>query len=171
MSYKGPGVSNVSRLIYPCPGNSLDHLGTHLTLDLDGNVRFGPDIEPIGSPALYSQNPEYWQSHLAPSDSHLASIAEFVQTYLPNIDPSGLNPDYSGIRPNLSPPGSAFTDFMIRHDIDKGRKGFIELLGFNSPGLTSSLATGEYVAGMVRRQVWGMTPRPGDVERLADGWE
>jgi 2-hydroxyglutarate dehydrogenase len=60
---------------------------------------------------------------------------------------------------------------MIRHDVDKGRKGLVELLGFNSPGLTSSLATGEYVARMVRREVWGMKVGRGDVERLADGWE
>jgi L-2-hydroxyglutarate oxidase LhgO len=170
MSYKGPGVGNVSRLIYPCPGGNLDHLGTHLTLDLAGNIRFGPDTEPIGSPSRYASDPEYWQSHLSPSDSHIASIAESVQTYLPNIDPAGLTPDYSGIRPNISPPGSPFTDFMIRHGVNKGRKGLIEMLGFNSPGLTSSLATGEYVAAMVRREVWGKVGRS-DVERLADGWE
>lgn len=140
------------------------------TLDLDGNVRFGPDIEPIGSPEVYDEDPDYWQAHLAPSDSRLASIGEFVQTYLPGIDPGGLTPDYSGIRPNISAPGSPFTDFMIRHGVDKGRKGLIELLGFNSPGLTSSLATGEYVAAMVRREVWGKVG-PSDVERLADGWE
>jgi L-2-hydroxyglutarate oxidase LhgO len=101
----------------------------------------------------------------------LASIGEFVQSYLPNVDPSGLSPDYSGIRPNISAPGSAFTDFMIRHDIAKGRKGMVELLGFNSPGLTSSLATGRYVAGMVRQQVWGQKVSRRDVETLADGWE
>lgn len=57
---------------------------------------------------------------------------------------------------------------MIRHDVDRGRKGLVELLGFNSPGLTSSLATGEYVAAMVRRQVWGKVG-PSEVETLADG--
>lgn len=140
------------------------------TLDLDGNVRFGPDIEPIGTPEDYATNPDYWQSHLSPSDSRIESIGNFVQSYLPGIDPSGLTPDYSGIRPNISAPGSAFTDFMIRHDVHKGRKGLVELLGFNSPGLTSSLATGEYVAAMVRRQVWGHVGQ-NDVESLADGWE
>lgn len=140
------------------------------TLDLEGNIRFGPDIEPIGTPEQYLANPEYWQSDLSPSDSHLESIGNFVQTYLPGVDPSGLSPDYSGIRPNISPPGSSFTDFIIRHDVDKGRKGLVELLGFNSPGLTSSLATGEYVAALVRRQVWGKVG-PSEVETLANGWE
>ena len=59
---------------------------------------------------------------------------------------------------------------MIRHDVDRGRKGLVELLGFNSPGLTSSLATGEYVAAMVRRQVWGKVG-PSEVETLSHGWE
>lgn len=162
MSYKGPGVGNVSRLIYPCPSDGLDHLGTHLTMDLDGNIRFGPDAEYIGDPITSSSNPDFWQTHLAPSTSRIASIGAAVQTYLPNIDPSLLTPDYAGIRPNISPPNSGFTDFMIRHHPD--RKGLIELLGFNSPGLTSALATGEYVARMVRRDVYGSG---GGLESLA----
>ena len=152
MSYKGPGVSNVSRLIYPCPTDGLDHLGTHLTLDLEGNIRFGPDAEYIGDPSKSSSDPDFWQAHLSPSSSRIASIGAAVQTYLPGIDPSLLTPDYSGIRPNISPPNSGFSDFLIRHSGD--RKGLVELLGFNSPGLTSALAVGEYVAGMVRRDVW-----------------
>ncbi|KAK4688612.1 F-box and WD-40 domain protein CDC4, partial [Tremellales sp. Uapishka_1] len=144
MSYKGPGVGSISRLIYPCPSDDLDTLGTHLTLDLEGNIKFGPDVEYIGNPTLYSEDPDYWQSHLAPSSSRLASIAQAVQSYLPRIDPAQLTPDYSGFRPNISPPQSGFSDFVIRHHQD--RRGLVELLGFNSPGLTSSLAVGEYVA-------------------------
>ena len=166
MSYKGPGVGNISRLIYPCPSNDLDHLGTHLTLDLSGNVRFGPDIEPIGDAATSSANPDFWQSHLSPSSDRIPSIGAAVQTYLPGIDPSLLEPDYSGIRPNISLPGSGFTDFMIRHRPE--RKGLVELCGFASPGLTSSLAVGEYVAKMACRDVWRDKAR---VQDLAGGWE
>jgi 2-hydroxyglutarate dehydrogenase len=95
-------------------------------------------------------------------------MAESVQSYLPGIDPSKLTPDYAGIRPNISPPGSAFTDFMIRHA--PARRGLLELHGFASPGLTSSLATGEYVAEMVRRDVWGEGAKM-DAEKMAEGWE
>jgi 2-hydroxyglutarate dehydrogenase len=83
------------------------------------------------------------------------------------VDPAGLSPDYAGIRPNIAPSGSGFSDFMIRHAPD--RRGLVELLGFNSPGLTSSLAVGEHVARMVRREVWRDDWR--DIEDEALGWE
>lgn len=95
-------------------------------------------------------------------------MAESVQTYLPGIDPANLTPDYAGIRPNIAPPGSPFSDFMIRHV--PSRKGLVELLGFASPGLTSSLATGEYVAAMVRRDVRGEGSKM-DAERMSEGWD
>lgn len=172
MSYKGPGVGSVSRLIYPCPSANVDHLGTHLasihifhyclvrlmcilkTLDLDGHIKFGPDVQVIGTSADAARDPDFWQSYLAPSSSPelIAAFARSVQDYLPTIDPSLLSPDYAGIRPNIAPPEAGFSDFLIRHV--EQRKGFIELLGFNSPGLTSSLAVGELVGEMVRRQVW-----------------
>lgn len=168
MKYKGPGVASVRHLIYPCPSASLDSLGTHLTFDLDGNVRFGPDAEPLLPASASAENPDYWEElgHLAPSDANLASIAEAAQTYLPGIDPSKLTPDYAGFRPNIRPPGSGFFDFVVRHSPD--RKGLVECLGFASPGLTSSLAAGEYVAALVGREVWG---RGAGLEDLADGWE
>ncbi|WVF68203.1 hypothetical protein IAT40_002968 [Kwoniella sp. CBS 6097] len=181
MSYKGPGVGKVSRLIYPCPSANIDHLGTHLTLDLDGHIKFGPDVQTIGTAEDASRDPDFWEKHLAPSDSPelIASFARSVQDYLPSIDPSSLSPDYSGIRPNIAPPGAGFSDFMIRHNVDQ-RNGFIELLGFNSPGLTSSLAVGRLVAGMVSTQVRGAskagksrigTARGQRIEDLAKGWE
>ena len=166
MSYKGPGVSHISRLIYPCPSDGLDHLGTHLTLDLDGNVRFGPDVENIGDPSTSFANPDFWQEHLTPSSERIASIGKAVQDYLPGIDPTLLSPDYSGIRPNIAPPNSGFSDFLIRHS--RGRKGLVEMLGFNSPGLTSGLAVGEYVAAMIRKDVW---KAGADVAALAEDWD
>lgn len=167
MKYTGPGVSSVQHLIYPCPSASLDSLGTHLTFDLDGNVRFGPDAEPLLSAAESAANPDYWEEgHLAPSAANLASIADAARTYLPGIDPSRLTPDYAGFRPNIKPPGAGFFDFVVRHKPE--RKGLVECLGFASPGLTSSLAAGELVAAMVGREVWGKGAPPED---LANGWE
>ncbi|KAL7422873.1 hypothetical protein Q5752_002170 [Cryptotrichosporon argae] len=165
MSYKGPGVGSISRLIYPCPGEGLDHLGTHLTLDLDGTVRFGPDVEPIGDESMSVSDPDHWQAHLAPSPHQLDSIAAAVRSYLPGVEVDGLAPDYAGFRPNIAPPGKGF-DFLIRHKPE--RKGLVELFGFASPGLTSSLAVGEKVAALVRRDVWG---KSGSVDKLAHGWE
>ena len=156
MSYKGPGVKSVSRLIYPCPSQSIDHLGVHLvscshgvsklnnqTLDLDGNVRFGPDAVPIGDATTSSLNPDHWLDHLSVTPNE--HFGPSIQDYLPGIDPSKLEPDYAGIRPNIAPAGSGFSDFLVR----RRGEGMIECLGFNSPGLTSALAVGEMVAGMV----------------------
>ncbi|UOH79653.1 hypothetical protein LQV05_000660 [Cryptococcus neoformans] len=123
------------------------------TLDLDGHIKFGPDVQTIGTSADAARDPDFWQSHLAPASSpeRIAAFARSIQDYLPTIDPSLLSPDYAGIRPNIAPPEAGFSDFLIRHV--EQRKGFIELLGFNSPGLTSSLAVGEVVGEMVGRQV------------------
>ncbi|WWC92313.1 uncharacterized protein L201_007267 [Kwoniella dendrophila CBS 6074] len=182
MSYKGPGVGNVSRLIYPCPSANIDHLGTHLTLDLDGNIKFGPDVQVIGTWEEAMNNPDFWEKHLSPSDSPdlISKFAESVLDYLPFINPKNLSPDYSGIRPNIAAPGSqGFSDFLIRHDRDKNRKGFVELLGFNSPGLTSSLATGKYISNLIQNDIYGKNQNGGRIgkgkekrlEELAKGWE
>lgn len=122
-------------------------------------------MEALGGAEDSARDPDFWQAHLAPSAAHLESIGRAAQAYLPGIDPSLLTPDYAGFRPNIAPPGSGFFDFMVRHA--PARRGLVEMLGFASPGLTSSLAAGEYVARMVRAQVWGGR----DAERLADGWE
>lgn len=167
MKYTGPGA-DVQHLIYPCPSASLDSLGTHLTFDLDGNVRFGPDVEPLLSATHAAENPDYWQdgAYLAASAGNLTSIAEAAQRYLPGIDASKFAPDYAGFRPNIRPPGAGFFDFVVRHA--PTRKGLVECLGFASPGLTSSLAAGEYVAALVAREVWGKGAAP---KELAEGWE
>lgn len=115
---------------------------------------------------MSAANPDYWEEHLAPSAAQLETIGRAAQTYLPGVDPSLLVPDYAGFRPNIKPPGSGFFDFVIRHE--PARRGLVELLGFASPGLTSALATGERVARLVRREVWGKGAR---VEELAEGWE
>ncbi|WWC72578.1 uncharacterized protein I206_106540 [Kwoniella pini CBS 10737] len=181
MSYKGPGVGNVSRLIYPCPSANIDHLGIHLTLDLEGNIKFGPDVEIIGNSKDYSINPEFWEKHLSPNNS-IKLINKFfknVSNYLPLIDLNKLQPDYSGIRPNIvdsSSKNSKFSDFLIKHD-NNNKIGFIELLGFNSPGLTSSLAIGEYVSKiLIQKQIKGKYSKIGNeqikkLEYLSKGWE
>ncbi|OBZ76698.1 L-2-hydroxyglutarate dehydrogenase, mitochondrial [Grifola frondosa] len=163
-SYRGAATRSVSHLIYPCPAVGKDShafhsLGTHLTLDLQGKVRFGPDLEWLSPPdenADESRDPDFWQRHLIPDDSRIELMYEAVKEYLPDITLEGLQPDYCGVRPKLVPPGGGFQDFVFRTDyadtirgLQKNRTNgggpMISLLGIESPGLTSSLAIAEMV--------------------------
>jgi L-2-hydroxyglutarate oxidase LhgO len=126
----------VRRLIYPVPGKNLQGLGTHLTLGLDGQIKFGPDVEYVDSP-----------TDLKPSDKNKADAYEEILKYLPHVMLSDLETSYSGIRPKLFGPDSTeFQDFVIREE--EGFPGFVNLLGIESPGLTASMAIGKYVANM-----------------------
>ncbi|EJD53949.1 FAD dependent oxidoreductase [Auricularia subglabra TFB-10046 SS5] len=169
-SYRGPGVKDVSMLIYPVPvaksagdAHSFQGLGTHLTLDLAGNVRFGPDLEWLDIPAEqaageFSEREEdidFWAAYHKPEESpdKLKAIHEAVCTYLPGISLDGLQIDYAGIRPKTAPPGAPFQDFRLRVDYSSGQKGYgakmVTLLGIESPGLTSALAIAEHVDELV----------------------
>jgi L-2-hydroxyglutarate oxidase LhgO len=157
-SYHGPGVSHVRHLIYPCPetgpnAHAFESLGTHLTLDLQGKIRFGPDIEWMSPPASVSNKSEddgdFWKHNLIPDDSRLRDMHNAITTYLPSVQLHRLQPDYAGIRPKLIPPGGGFQDFVLRvdypsADAERNRcSPMISLLGIESPGLTSSLALAE----------------------------
>lgn len=127
----------VSRLIYPAPEPGAGGLGTHLTLDLGGRLRFGPDVEWVDSP-----------NDLAVNVSRFDQAVAEIKRYLPEVDVHSLEPDYAGIRPKLAAKGAVgsgkgFQDFIIRRE--EGFEGWINLLGIESPGLTSSLAIGEMV--------------------------
>ncbi|UNI21744.1 hypothetical protein JDV02_007704 [Purpureocillium takamizusanense] len=139
-SYAGPRP-RLSRLIYPAPEPGAAGLGTHLTLDLAGRMRFGPDVEWVDSPDDLAVG--------GANNARLAAAVAEIHKYLPGVDPACLTPDYAGIRPKLSPRGAVgaggggFNDFVIR--IEDGFAGWVNLLGIESPGLTSSLAIGEEV--------------------------
>ena len=127
-------------LLYPAPTLKGAGLGTHLTLDLAGNIRFGPDVEWVDDPTDLSVNP-----------SRLPAVLDEIQRYIPDIRPEKVTVDYCGIRPKLGKgsavargkKGDRFSDFIIREE--DGLDGFINLLGIESPGLTSSLAIAERV--------------------------
>ncbi|CAL1700504.1 unnamed protein product [Somion occarium] len=159
-SYNGSAVSHVSHLIYPCPGTGrVEHgfqsLGTHLTLDMQGKVRFGPDLDWLNP--LDESNPDFWEKHLIPDETRLRLMHEAVTEYLPNVTFEGLQPDYCGIRPKLVGPQGGFQDFVFRKDYPHSFTGavtgsstnrtnpMISLMGIESPGLTSSLAIAEHV--------------------------
>ena len=130
-------------LLYPAPIPGYGGLGTHLTLDMTGRVRFGPDVEWVDDPTDLSPNP-----------NRLKDAIDAIQTYLPGIDREAIDLDYCGIRPKLgktsNTAGPDFEDFWIKEG-DGRLKGFVNLLGIESPGLTSCLAIGEMVEGLVYR--------------------
>jgi 2-hydroxyglutarate dehydrogenase len=161
-AYNGPGVANNSHLIYPCPpmgpdAHAFQSLGTHLTLDLHGQIRFGPDIEWINPPSPQDASsyihPEdeadFWNKLLTPDESRLTEMYKAITDYLPGVSLAGLRPDYCGMRPKLVPPWGGFQDFIFRTDFpadgQSGRNPMLSLLGIESPGLTSSLAIAEHV--------------------------
>ncbi|KAI8980430.1 FAD dependent oxidoreductase [Pilobolus umbonatus] len=127
----------VHHLIYPCPEKNLAGLGTHLTMDLAGGIKFGPDVEYVNNPYDY-----------AVSDHNKQSFATAIRSYLPSLCPDKLHPDYSGIRPKLAGPGESFRDFIIEEEPDHSQ--FFSLIGIESPGLTASLAIADYVYEKIR---------------------
>lgn len=144
-SYSG-ARQKPTRLIYPAPVPGHGGLGTHLTMDLNGQIRFGPDVEWISDPSdlAVSTSPERFQ----------AALAE-IKTYLPGVDESRITPDYAGIRPKLGKAsatsgGKGFMDFIIRRESEFGGS-FVNLMGIESPGLTASLAIAEKVNGLLYR--------------------
>jgi L-2-hydroxyglutarate oxidase LhgO len=120
-----------SRLIYPAPVDG--GLGTHVTLDLSGRMRFGPDVEWIDR-EVYEVDPRR-------AESFYASI----RRYWPGLPDGALVPDYSGIRPKLTGPGEKAADFLIEGPAEHGLSGLVHLFGIESPGLTSSLSLAEDV--------------------------
>ena len=153
-AYRGPGVRDIQHLIYPvdeasaAKGASFHSLGTHLTLDMAGNVRFGPDIDWLSAPDDAKRDEEVWEPHLSPGEERARSMHPAVLRYLPGVKLEGFQPDYAGIRPKLVPPGAPFQDFVVRTDYADGSRGralMISLLGIESPGLTASLALAEMV--------------------------
>jgi len=138
--YALSGRAPFSRLIYPAPQDAW--LGVHLTLDLGGQARFGPDLE-----WLDLQDPDAIDYTVDPRRAD-AFYAE-VRRYWPGLPDGALQPAYSGVRPKLYGPGQAAPDFRIDGPAQHGLPGLVNLLGIESPGLTSALAIGEHVAQLL----------------------
>lgn len=125
------GGSPFRHLIYPVP--EPGGLGTHLTLDLAGQIRFGPDVEWIDD-VSYAVDP-----------SRHGKFFAAARLIWPDIEPDKLRPGFAGIRPKLSGPGEPAADFAILGEEDHGAEGLVNLFGIESPGLTASLAIAELV--------------------------
>ena len=133
------GKSPFSRLIYPVP--EAAGLGVHLTIDLGGQAKFGPDVEWVDSP----------DDLLVDAARGDAFYAE-VRKYWPDLKEGALQAGYAGIRPKLQGSGVPAGDFVIQGPNVHGVPGLVNLFGIESPGLTSSLAIGEYVSQMLSKK-------------------
>jgi L-2-hydroxyglutarate oxidase LhgO len=133
----GAKKAGIRHLVYPVPKEDRGGLGIHLTLDLAGSIRLGPDDE-------YVEKVDY---NIDPSKAKI--FYESVKTFLPFAELSKLSPDTSGVRPKLQGKGEGFRDFVICHEGANGFPGFINLIGIESPGLTASLSIARMVAGMI----------------------
>ena len=121
----------VSTLIYPVPTGA--GLGIHITIDLAGRMRLGPDAEYVDA-VRYEVD-----------ESKRATFARAARRYLPALDAAWLTPDFAGVRPKLAGPGEPFRDFAIREESDAGFPAFVNLIGIESPGLTAAPAIAERV--------------------------
>jgi L-2-hydroxyglutarate oxidase LhgO len=130
-----PGKSPFSRLVYPIPVPG--GLGVHVTLDLAGQARFGPDVSWVDSV-------EY-----AFDETRSASFYAAIRSYYPALREGALAPGYTGVRPKLGPDGSPAADFVIQGPKDHGIPGLVNLYGIESPGLTASLAIADEVVRLV----------------------
>jgi L-2-hydroxyglutarate oxidase LhgO len=126
------GKAPFSRLIYPVPEKA--GLGVHLTLDLGGQAKFGPDVQWVDDPADLKVDPRRGDAFYAE-----------VRKYWPGLADGALQAGYAGMRPKINAPHEAAADFMIQGPAEHGVPGLVNLLGIESPGLTSSLAIADEV--------------------------
>jgi L-2-hydroxyglutarate oxidase LhgO len=131
------GASPFQHLIYPVPEKNTSGLGIHSTLDLAGQIKFGPDVQ-------YIDHLDYRFSN---KDQQVLKnkFLNAITRYWPQIDPKKLQTGYTGIRPKIQGPNQAFKDFAIHDQSQHSVAGLVNLFGIESPGLTSSLAIADYV--------------------------
>ncbi|MBA4176679.1 MAG: FAD-dependent oxidoreductase [Leptothrix sp. (in: Bacteria)] len=127
-------------LIYPAPVDAW--LGVHVTLDLAGQVRFGPDLE-----WLDAETPEHIDYTVDPARALPFEAA--IRRYWPDLPAGALQPGYSGVRPKIHGPHEPAPDFRIDGPAQHGVGGLVNLFGIESPGLTASMAIGEHVAALL----------------------
>ena len=130
------GKSPFRRMVYPVPVPG--GLGTHVTLDLAGRAKFGPDVSWVDSP-------DY-----AFDETRAAAFYTSIRRYYPGLQDGRLEPGYTGIRPKLSAEGEPAADFVVQGPAEHGVPGLVNLYGIESPGLTAALALARHVVGLAR---------------------
>jgi L-2-hydroxyglutarate oxidase LhgO len=135
------GRSPFRHLVYPAPVDAW--LGVHVTIDLGGQAKFGPDFE-------WLDTTDPTQIDYAVDPARAAVFETAIRRYWPGLPDGALQPGYSGVRPKIHGPGVAAPDFRIDGPAEHGLPGIVNLLGIESPGLTASLAIAEEVLARLR---------------------
>lgn len=134
------GKAPFKRLIYPMP--QVGGLGVHVTLDTGGAAKFGPDVEWVSSASYGFDDP---------GNLRMKNFETEIRRYWPGLPDNALQPAYTGIRPKISGKNDPQADFMIDGPEKHGLDGLVLLFGIESPGLTSSLAIGDFVANLLNK--------------------
>ena len=132
---------HLRHLVYPVPVRNHISLGVHATLDLAGRIRFGPDAE-------YTNKIDY-----SVDMTKRAAFHKAVSAYLRGVNMDSLHPDMSGIRPKLQGPEEAYRDFVVQEETGAGYPGLVNLIGIESPGLTSCIPIARHVASLVEEKL------------------
>jgi L-2-hydroxyglutarate oxidase LhgO len=129
----------INRLVYPVPDQNMEGIGIHVTIDMGGGVKLGPDVK-------YLESNIYDYKVTA---SKQEAFYKSVKKFLPFLEFDDIAPEMAGIRPKIQKPGEPLRDFYIMEETSRGYPGFINLIGMESPGLTSSIAIAKYVNGLI----------------------
>lgn len=136
---KPPKNRLISRLIYPVPFQNMEGIGIHVTVDMGGGVKLGPDV------TWLKENVQDYTVDASKQEAFFRS----ARKYLPFIEFDDIVPEMAGIRPKIQKQGDPQLDFYISEESSRGCRGFINLIGMESPGLTSCLSIAKYVAGLI----------------------
>jgi L-2-hydroxyglutarate oxidase LhgO len=129
----------IKRLIYPVPHPNMEGIGIHVTIDMGGGVKLGPDVKYLES--------NVYDYRLTASKQE--AFFKSVKKFLPFLDYNDIAPEMAGIRPKIQKPGEPQRDFYIMEESKNGNPGFINLIGLESPALTSSIAISNYVRSLI----------------------
>jgi L-2-hydroxyglutarate oxidase LhgO len=129
----------IKRLIYPVPHHNMEGIGIHVTIDMGGGVKLGPDVKYLES--------NIYDYKLTASKQEAFYLS--AKKFLPFLEFDDLAPEMAGIRPKIQKPGEPLRDFYIMEESKRGFPGFINLIGMESPGLTSSIAIAKYVEKLI----------------------
>jgi len=129
----------INRLVYPVPHQNMEGIGIHVTIDMGGGVKLGPDVK-------YLESNVYDYKLTA---SKQEAFFKSAKKFLPFLELDDIAPEMAGIRPKIQKPGEPLRDFYMMEETGRGYPGFINLIGMESPGLTSSIAIAKYVEKLI----------------------
>lgn len=130
----------IKRLVYPVPHHNMEGIGIHVTIDMAGGVKLGPDVKYLES-NIYDYKV---------TESKQEAFFKSAKRFLPFLEYDDIAPEMAGIRPKIQKPGEPLRDFYIMEESRRGYPGFINLIGMESPGLTSSIAIAKYVEKLIK---------------------